>query len=538
MWPLYLIVPTVHGNQQRVQLHVQDYDVHNSSVLHLDARMSRSHFRSHALSLEDVNRLFQTHHDARTGATRPLLVLDDPYAVFLVASPPGGEQYVGVGAPILVQPVVTQSNGWIVLTSTDPGGDVSVRMWARETAQPGRFAVWRINCTVHTARLERGSKPAAMMSRARMQHVYAGSLLRARRGDWINVATGDAERHFYDHGLVDAAPRADSEPMPSVNARPEHFVQTCLAWSYPTMTARLPSDGVMLRALNVGYSVEAGHSLLHSAVGQHLLRGNTDPSAAIAANPNVWINEAVGSIHGGMSAPQPWSDDYRRDAERMNQRLIEGLLDRVEGWFKQMQGKVPNFLQPFMPGEKTIGALRSINVTKTIKTTAGAAKTAASSKTMAAVVSSLVKRDTDVVLLQEWGKAVLGDAKLDDSVVGTLLVENAPAVQEGALKAFNKFKSFAGANLTAGKLRDYGATFRQMIGSQDLRDGVYQLAAAATKAGKYVGANSGKIVGAAKATGSFVAKHSDTIVAVGKTAASAAAKGAVALAADSIDEPC
>ena len=525
MWPFYLVVPGFGGGElQHVRLYVQDYDAHNADVLHLDARMSRSQFRSHTLTLDDVRRLFESHHDTGTGSTRPLLTLNPPYMTLLTvddAAKSLSATMIG-GNPIVLQPVFTQSDGWVVLTAPHPGSETSIRMWARETSRPGSYAVWRINCTVHASRLMRGTGAARRVSSARMHHLLSASLARERAVNSIDVHTGVAERHYYDPSLVGAAAADDDEPMPLERGRPEHFVQTCLSWSGPTMSARLPSDGVMLRALSVGYSVEAGHSLLHSAVGQRLLHANTDPSAAIAVNPVAWINDATETLHGDARAPRAWNDGYRRDAQLMNQRLVAGLLDRVQGWFASAQGKMPPFLAPFMPGEKTIAALRSLDVKKA----ASAAKSAASSKTMAAVVTSMVKRDSDVPLLQAWGAAVLGDAKLDDTEVGSLLVENAPAVQEGAIKMFNKFKSFAGENVTPGKLRDYADTFRKLIGDSDMRDGVLQLAAAASKAGKYVAANSGKVVDAAKATGAFVAKHSDTIVAAGKTAATAAGAAA------------
>lgn len=520
MWPLYLVT----SNNQRVLLHVQDTDVHNADVIHLDARMARSRWHGHTTTLGDVARLFGAHYDVHTGAQRPLFFLDSPYALqlesegpsFLVAGATSRQHQVHRLATTTVEPV-TQDGKWLVMMTTAQGGRFSARLWVTPTQQCGHFAVWRVHCTVHTARYSRGTQHAAVLSAARSHHLYSGRVLRR-----VAESPNDTQS-----GPVGAFQRAWLQG----DTGAQEAVSACVAWDEPaTITAQLPSDGVMLSALNVGYSVEAGHSLLTTEIGDSLLASNTAPGDAIRQSPSAWITKAVERVHGGQAAPSAWSDAYRGDAQLFGEQIGATIVEKMRGWFDEMQGKVPEWLKRVLPSEETIKTLQAIDVKKAATDALSTARDVATSNTATAVISTIGMNPKVGELLPIWSKAVLADLRLDDTAVGDFVIKNSSAVETAMVSMLKKMRY-----LNPSDLKQYGATFRSLIGNKDMYDGVLQLAALASKSGKFLADNASTAVAVAKTTGKLLADNSGTLVSAAGMAAKAAGTGAKLLTGDSID---
>lgn len=509
MWQVVLRAP---GGVE-VPLRVQDAEITDASVVHLDTRMAISQWHAHRTTADEIRRLFFTHRHQTNGGPRPLFMLEQPHAVSVhcvgpdVMSQDQPRPVADQRIDTVVVSTLTEDSGWTVLTSGTTSPRITVWMYARPTALAGQYAVWRAHATVHTAQLQRGSPLGAMLSAVRMEHVLIGSVRRERTPD-LALKPDAPENELLRMWSSDQLPPHSGTDLP----RTDSLVESCLSAFVDNqlIRQRLPSDRVFMDALSDGYQIESGHSLLHTAVGSSLMLANTPPRAALNVAPQAWIARSCRHLHTATHTASGHPAEYVADAEALQQQLTEGMIDYLRDLWTGTVDGIKASLAKLLPSPETVATLRAIDVRKA----ASAAKSAVTSKTAESLIRSLASDPAETVYLQEWGRAVLADMNLDESALGELIIDNAPAVEAAMRKMLGKLRY-----IKASDLKEYGAAVRRLIGNPDLQDGVLQLAAMAKNAGRWV------------------ASHSDTIVSAGKTAVDLASKGASVLVGDSTEKP-
>lgn len=459
MWEFFLVARSRHGTV-RLPLVIQEYDVKNSEVLHLKARKGGG----------PIIRALRLEQNVPSKLTHPLFYLDSlPYAVQLeceglevIRDSDAATRHKVIKSlgSITVQPI-DNDKGYTVFASDNAAADFSVRMHALSTDTQNEISVWRVNCTIYT-RSVKALEISGMISAARMQHI-------------ISCECGKKSK---SKGHVNAGIEA-------------------------TMTDDLSA----LAGFTIAYKIESGQPFLHTETGHLMLTSHTPPANVMAISSSGWIARAAEEMHapGVRDLVHGHSPEYYRDAEMFKQQLTEGVVDYMRDLWSGTTKGIKVSVQKLMPSPETVAVLKSINVKKLADRT----KTVLTSKTVEAVIKTLSTNPSDIIYLETWGKAVLGDLKIDESAIGQLVIDNAPAVEESMRKMLTKLQYLKGVDIA-----EYGAQFRELIGNPDLADGVIQLAAMAKRAGKFLADNSDKVVSAAKGAVKLAAAGAETIAAL------------------------
>lgn len=475
----YLVTRANDGSEVRTLLQVRRYGINSPRELHLKAskRLKRT---IKTLALDE---------NLPIKSTQPLFHLDSPYAVSLQAEglevvradPTAPRSRVARSLGTVMVAPVDDDDGFITMMSGPGVQPFTAILHADKTRIQGRFAVWSVHVIVATDQVD-SLQIAGMLTAARIERV-------------IDLQT-KVECGVCGHGKPRRRGSDDND---------ERASSEICAHIGDTITSGVMTDAQILSAFHVAYSIEADHSLFATDLGHTLLTSNSSPAAAISLSPENWVARAAEQLH--TNAGLGFGDAYRRDAEEFGQQLTAGALDFFrDAWSKTTRG-VRASIEKFMPSADTIAALKAINVKKLAART----QTVLTSKTVEAVITTLTTNPGDIVYLREWGKAVLGDLKLDESEMGKLVIDNAPAAEEALRRVIGKFKM-----LRPDDFSEYGAQFRQLVGNPDLADGVIQLAVVAKNAAQFVARNADKAAAAAKTAVNLAAAGAGAVASSGQ----------------------
>ena len=459
------------GSSQPIHLYVQHAGVLTKGPLQLDARMSRGVFLSDFATWEGIERLFSAHYDPVTRLRRPLAMLDVSKVSSALIEYEG--KMIATAKLVRVDQASLGDGLTLFVAKTE---EIKIEITVRSTLSATVFEVWRVHCTVPS------------MTSARINHVLTSSVARVSQplsSNTKNSQLATLRQHWDDANLPE--PSSNNEIFGS------NPVDSCISVDLPTFDARIASDAAYTRGLSIGYSVEAGHSLLHTDIGTQLLTAHASPSTTIKFDPKLWVDR-VASVQA-----TPRSEDYLQKAQELGDRLDNQL---ISGWagdlWRGMQGLVPDRIKNLLPQKpENVETLKNFDlmtpeeaenqvpsddtemvvpIPKTevdwdrivagAKKAGGVAKKIDQSQTASAVIGALTSTaDRDGLSRLEFvAKAFAADVDMDPNGATYTLVKQAPKVKAAMEAAAEKLRY-----LKAEDVKPYIENIRKIYNNEDLR---------------------------------------------------------------------
>lgn len=398
-----------------ISLFVQDSDLGDSASLTLADKMSRTQWSDASVSMDRV-----------TAFTRRMRL---PETVSCELRVHDGVHAVNYGA-VELHRTNFGAEDQVVLTNAVAGGAANSPLLVHITVDPDATGAAGTISEVSVVLYPKAARTTARQS-------IAAAALRVRH--LMHAAVG----------LRTARPATiaaclSTDDMPSALIECDTTGQDC---SY-------------LRALRVAYAIETdGGDFLDTDIGQRLLTASVAPSAALRAEPEKWAH--LVATHARMQLRAPV--DHRAIADSLDVKLTEAwLTDKLRDLWTGTTEGIEASLRRVLPSAETLQTLKSLAG----RATTGA-KAVAGSKTAEQVMLAAMGNKGDATYAEIFAKALLGDAGLDETASGQVIIENADKVSSALASAFNKLRQ-----VKASDLDRYTKGLRNMFNNEDLRGGL------------------------------------------------------------------
>lgn len=435
MWSSYLAT----SNNRRVEIFVHDTGLRDGNDLFFDSCMSESQWNSQLTPTKQIVALHKERYNACTEDAHPLFVLNADDTVSLELDGPKmmtqtKENCTYHFGGIHIHAADAMDGFTLIKDSpeTESTSSISVTLWAKPNgSQFDAFDVYRIQCTLHTSQLVRGIPETAAAFALRAQHFVHGTICRDQQ-------TQDELSQYRTKYVVKSDPSTPNRRFRTFNA------------------------------LCISYAIDTGdNSLLTTSIGNALLNAYALPDDSVRANPSLWIK------HVAEQANTPIYDQF--DTTGVVDLIDMSLGEWVRNQWSQTTTGFKAIVRKLTPSPKTIAAFKRAH------TTIGKlSKTAANSKTVSAIIEAVNTKPDDAKYLHLFADAILTDSGFNETNVGALIIDNANDVEDALRETITKLR-----DLPVGDIIEWGKELKLLIGNEDLKDGVYQLAKGARNAVRY-----------------------------------------------------